>query len=150
HLGYALGDNRNHQLAIKTNRHTLSAGSCDDLRICGNFTDNVKLFKMDFPERDLSRTGLYYDADQLRDTLLKVHADLYYQTVDRLFSNQLHIANAPPPPAPTVNVTSLSLSDDRNINYGGTLQADLSLHDNHYTIVGVQFLMDDLSTDKTS
>lgn len=147
HLGYQLGENRHHQLAIKASQHDISAGTCDDLTICGNFPNNVQRFKMDFPERKLNRTGIYYDADQLGDTLIKLHADIYYQTVDRLFSNSLEMSAPPMPPTPA---KLLTISDDTNINYGGTFQADFAFHDDHYTLIGLQYLMDDLEATKTS
>src|SRR5699024_6586040 len=75
----------------------------------------------------------------------KIHADVYYQTVNRLFANRVEMQ-----PTPMIDVGVRSTSDDRNINYGGTVQADLRLHEDHYTVVGLQYLMDDLDTDKTS
>lgn len=142
HLGHTFGENRNHYLALKAEQHVLSTESWTDPDYLSYpITD----FNIDLPKRDLRKVGLYYDASDLSPVVRKIHVDAYYQTVDRLFENRIGMQ-----PLPTVNIKVTSTSDDRNLNYGSTGQIDLKLHPDHYTIVGMQYLMDDLDTSKNS
>lgn len=142
HLGHTFGEHRNHYLALKAEQHTLSTESWTEPNSLGYpITD----FNIDLPKRDLRKVGLYYDAGDLSPVVRKIHVDAYYQTVDRLFENRIGMR-----PLPTVNIKVTSTSDDRNLNYGSTGQIDLALHPDHYTIVGMQYLMDDLDTSKNS
>ncbi|WEX08555.1 TonB-dependent receptor [Chelativorans sp. AA-79] len=142
HLGYAFGEDRNHYVALKAEQHRLEAESWTDPSYLEYpITD----FRVDLPQRDRRKIGLYYDGKDLGPVLRNVHLDVYYQTVDRLFENQVVMA---PLPGRTVDVTSTS--DDRITNWGGTAQLDLEFHPDHYTIVGLNYLADNLVTDKTS
>lgn len=142
HLGYTLGEKRNHYLALKANQHRLDTDSWTDP---SSYEYPVTDFSIELPKRDLTKVGLYYTGEDLSPIVRKVHVDAYYQTVDRLFANRVAMR-----PTPMINVGVTSTSDDRNINYGGTAQVDLQLHPSHYTIAGVHYLMDDLDTAKTS
>lgn len=142
HLGYKFGADKNHYLALKAEEHRLSTDSWTDP---SNLDDTTKEFRIDLPKRNLRKIGLHYDARDLGDVVHKVHADVYYQTVDRQFANNVLVQAMP-----TVTINPVSTSDDKNINYGGTVQLDLKLADKHYTIAGVQYLMDDLDTRKKS
>lgn len=142
HLGYTFGEKRNHYLAFKAERHELATDSwTDPSTISYPITD----FRIELPKRERRKVGLFYDGSDFSPVVRKVHADFYYQTVDRLFAN--HVTRKPSTPI-TVGVSSTS--DDRNKNYGGTAQIDLKLHPDHYTIAGLHYLMDDLDTSKTS
>lgn len=142
HLGYTLGEERNHYIALKVEQHRLDTDSWTDP---STLTYPITDFSIELPKRDLTKVGLFYDGDNLGPIVRKVHVDAYYQTVDRLFTNRVVMQ-----PTSMINVGVTSTSDDRNINYGGMAQVDLQLHPSHYTIAGVQYLMDDLDTDKTS
>jgi len=142
HMGQKLGEDRNHYLALKANRHRLDTDAWTDPF---SFEYPVVDFGIDLPRRDLDKLGLQYDGDYLSPLVHKLHVDAYYQTVDRLFNNHILMQ-----PLPVMQVNVESSSDDRNINYGGTAQIDLNLHPDHYTIFGLYYLMDDLDTVKTT
>ncbi len=142
HLGYTFGQNRNHYLALKAEQHNLSTDSWTDPDY---IQDPIRDFGIDLPKRDLRKVGLYYDAKDLSPMVRKIHVDAYRQTVDRLFENRVEVQ-----PTAAMNMKNRATSDDRNLNYGGTAQIDLALHPDHYTIAGVQYLMDDLDTRKNS
>ncbi len=142
HLGYTFGQNRNHYLALKAEQHILSTDSWTDPDY---LQDPIRDFRIELPKRDLRKAGLYYDAKDLSPVVRKIHVDAYRQTVDRLFENRVEVQ-----PTSFMNVKNTATSDDRNLNYGGTAQIDLALHPDHYTIAGVQYLMDDLDTSKNS
>lgn len=139
HLGYRFGAEDNHYLALKLERHRLTSEGWPGPPVAGQD------FRIDLPQRDRTKVGLYYDVDRVTPIIARIHADAYYQTVDRLFENRVTVRT---PPARSVNVTSTS--DDRIIDYGGNLQVDLTAFDKHYTIVGLQFLRDSLDTRKGS
>lgn len=140
HLGYRFGDSDNHYLALKFEQHELeSEGRPTAL------PPNTQKFLIDLPKRDRRKIGLYYDGDDISETVRKIHVDLYYQTIDRLFRNELLAS-----PMPIITVDSTSTSDDRITNYGMNTQVDLDLLENHKTIVGAQYLSDSLTTRKTS
>ncbi len=142
HLGYTFGDAGNHYIALKAEQHRLSTESWTDPAY---LTYPIIDFNIDLPKRDLRKVGLYYDGTDISDVIRKVHVDAYYQTVDRLFENRV-VMN----PVPIITVGVTSTSDDRIINYGGTAQVDLQFHPDHYTIVGFNYLTDNLKTAKTS
>jgi len=142
HLGYAFGPERNHYLALKAEQHILSTQSWTDPSY---IEDPIRDFRIDLPKRDLRKVGLYYDAKDLGPLVRKIHVDAYHQTVDRLFENRVEVQ-----PTANLNMKNTATSDDRNVNYGGTAQIDLAMHPDHYTIAGVQYLMDDLDTSKNS
>lgn len=142
HLGYKFGAAKNHYLALKAEEHHLSTDSWTD----PNYLDQTtKEFRIDLPKRNLRKVGLHYDATDLSPVVRKIHTNVYHQTVDRLFENHVLVQATP-----FMSINPVSNSDDKNINYGGTAQIDLSLHEDHYTIAGVQYLMDDLDTRKTT
>jgi len=142
HLGYTFGRDRNHYLALKAEQHILNTDSWTDPDY---LQDPIRDFRIELPKRDLRKVGLYYDARDLGPVVRKIHVDAYRQTVDRLFENRVEVQ-----PTSFMNVKNTATSDDRNLNYGGTAQVDLALHPDHYTIAGLQYLMDDLDTSKNS
>ncbi len=142
HLGYTFGEAGNHYIALKATQHRLATENWIDR---STLEYPVVDFNIDLPQRDLRKVGVYYDGTDISDTIRKVHVDAFYQTVDRLFRNEVVMQ-----PTSMITVGVESTSDDRNINYGGTAQVDLQFHPDHYTIVGLQYLTDNLRTAKTS
>jgi hemoglobin/transferrin/lactoferrin receptor protein len=140
HLGYTFGDAGNHYIALKAEQHRLSTKNW-----IAELPEGATHFSIDLPQRDRRKIGLYYDGTDISDVVRKVHVDTYYQTVDRLFENDVEIQ-----PLPGRSRRVMSTSDDRNVNYGGTAQVDLQFHPDHYTIVGLHYLADNLRADKTS
>lgn len=142
HLGYKLGENRNHQVSLKANQYKMSTDSWTDPT---TLTFPIEEFNIQLPKRDLNKYGLYYEGQQLTGPIKRIQADGYYQWVDRDFSNHLLMR-----PSSMVSVAVDSTSIDRNINYGGSVQLDLNLPQNHELITGLQYLMDDLDTRKST
>ena len=149
HLGYRFGDAGNHYIALKAAQYRLSSEAWTDPAVLtGNTTD----FYLDLPRRDLRKVGAYYDGTDISDVVRKVHVDAFYQTVDRLFMNGV-ASTTPAVLLPTFKPETVvkldTTSDDVNVNWGGTVQADLQFHPDHYTIVGMQYLADGMRADKT-
>lgn len=149
HLGYTFGEKGNHYIALKAEQHRLSTESWTDPSDLGAST---RYFNIDLPKRDLRKVGVYYDGKDLSPVVKNVHLDAYYQTVDRVFSNSVGVTTFLPfpPPGSTTLIDVISTSDDVNVNYGGTAQVDLQFHPDHYTILGLHYLTDNLETAKTS
>lgn len=142
HLGYRFGEADNHYLSLKYEQHFLESEGWPGPP--GSLA-GVERFRIDLPQRDRRKIGLYYDGDEISDIVRKVHVDLYYQTIDRLFENQVGVRMTP-----TRTVDVISTSDDRITDYGLNAQIDLDLLEGHRTIVGAQYLSDNLATDKSS
>ncbi|MFY9180421.1 MAG: TonB-dependent receptor [Venatoribacter sp.] len=141
HLGYLFGSAANQYLSVKANLHQLSTDSWTDP---ATLSFPIEEFNIWLPKRDLSKFGLYYQAEPVNSIVKKIQADAYYQWVDRDFAN--HVVVNPG----VIKVAVDSRSVDRNLNYGGRLQVDLALYEKHQLVLGAQYLMDDLDTQKTS
>lgn len=142
HLGHTFGQERNHYLAFKAERHRLTTQSWTDP---DSLAFPVTDFAIDLPLRERRKVALFYDVSDIGPVVRRLHLNAYHQTVDRLFENRITMR---PRPIMTVGVTSTS--DDRNVNLGGSAQIDLRLHPDHYTIAGLHYLTDALETAKTS
>lgn len=153
HLGFRLGPDKNHYLSFKAEQYRLSSENWSDpALITGNpatFTSGTTAFAINLPQRDRRKFGVYYDGEDLSDTVAKLHLDAYYQTVERLFENEVGAFVAPGGPT-TITVDVAAESEDTLVNYGASAQVDLDLFPQHKTIVGVQYLADVLETSKPS
>lgn len=120
-------------------------------------------FNANLPKRDLDKFGLYYEGTDLGPVLKKINADVFYQKVKREFDNAIKINGGSGkvfipslgPKGTTFDMDSSSIamnstSHDKTETYGGSLQLDFQLHPDHYSLFGVQYLKDDLETDKNN
>lgn len=172
HFGYAFGAEKNHYFAVKAQQYRLDSEAwTDPSLITGSVPDVLGLtdFNIDLPQRDFKKVGVFYDGEDLGGPVAKVHFDAYYQTIERLFENNVEnfvsagspgsvrtipLPFGPPleiriPAIPPITNNVRSTSEDTITNYGGTAQIDLEVLRNHYTIVGVEYLADVLETSKT-
>ena len=145
HLGYTFGAASNHYLAFKAEQKRLTTENWTDPE---SLVHPITDFRIDLPQRDRQKIGVYYDGKDLGPVLRNVHVDAFYQTIDRLFMNE--VVMRPTVTAPNRTVTVTSTSDDEIVNFGGTAQVDVQLHPDHETIVGAHYLSDGLDTAKTS
>lgn len=139
HLGYRFGADNNHYLAVKVEQHKLSSRGWSGVAVPG------QTFSIDLPKRDRTKIGLFYDWTNVSPLIARVHADVYYQTIDRIFKNDVSVQTTP-----TRSVAVKSTSDDTITNIGGGAQIDLTPLENHYAILGVQALTDRLDTAKST
>ena len=139
HLGYQTGK---HYIAAKAQRYDVAA----------QMYWKQDGFATDLPKRELNKVGLFYQGDQLTETIDKLKIDVYRQTVDRDFRN--NVTQRPPKnPSQPVNIDVLSidsLSDDEQITYGLNMQAELSLISGHSTVIGAEYEQDRLKAKKDS
>lgn len=167
HLGQKLGAQKNHYVALKANHHSLKAEGWEDnfalvegLPATGIVNGvksgeiDVTKFNANLPKRDLDKVGFYYQGDFDNSFLKKVNFDTFFQKVDREFSNDIRLegdnvayGNFPPS---FIELSMASTSKDKTETYGGSLQLDFAPLESHYLIAGVQFLNDELTTDKNN
>lgn len=133
HLGYRF--NAQHYLAFKADQYRLEADVYSPPP--AGFTD----FSVSLPQRDLRKSGLFYEGTELTPWLGELKASVYYQTVDRRFESQAEMASGR---------AIGSESDDRQITYGMNTRATLDLIAPGKTLVGVEYEHDSLEADKTS
>lgn len=178
HLGVKLGETDNHYLSFKANQHKLKAEGWEDnfslvqgLPAAGIVNSvkagevDVRQFNANLPKRDLKKAGLYYEGTDLSPLVRKVSVDGFYQKVDREFDNAIRLEGdnvvyqpdarpsrppSPPFPPSEVALSMASNSEDTTKTYGGSAQVDFAFHDDHYTLLGVQYLKDQLETDKSN
>jgi hemoglobin/transferrin/lactoferrin receptor protein len=168
HIGLTFGANKNHYLSFKAEQYRLESESYTDPSEITGSTDidfgslvfpssGITAFDIDLPQRDRKKFGLFYDGKDLSSTIRKVHFDAYYQTIDREFTGffeEVDVVVNPPATVPFNNDFNISrvgtTSDDQITNIGGTAQIDLQFHSDHLTILGAQYLHDNLETDKTT
>lgn len=132
HLGYR---KNNHYLALKVERFNLSAGAWVDPRRQLNM-------EMDTPRRDQQRYAFFYEATDLSPLLKKLSANAYSRTVDRDFTNT--VREVSPPVSVIVNNNSL----DEQSTRGLALQAELALFSEQTTLFGLEYMDDELDSDK--
>lgn len=167
HLGAKLGAAENHYVALKANQHKLEADGWEDnfslvqglpaAGIVNSVTAghvDVTQFNANLPQRDLKKVGLYYEGTELSPLLRKVNLDAFYQKVDREFDNAIRLEGNDvvygsfPPSLVALGMDSNS--KDTTKTFGGSGQLDFAFHENHYTLFGVQYLKDELETDKSN
>ncbi|HZJ95133.1 MAG TPA: TonB-dependent receptor [Thiopseudomonas sp.] len=136
HLGYKIGK---HYIAAKAQRYDVAAKAY--------FT--TEGLAMDFPKRELNKVGLFYEGEQLTETLDKLKIDVYRQTIDREFRNNVVVRVPMPGPMPAMTSDIDSFSDDEQTVYGLNTQAELSLIEGHSTVVGLEYEQDRLEAKKT-
>lgn len=132
HLGYRQG---NHYFGLKVLNYDLAANV---------FVDNPD-FVIQMPRRDLRKAGLFYEGTNLTPWLTRLSFDLYRQTVDRSFRNDVLMY-----PAGTMRLQVQSESEDRQRTTGANLRAEMQFSQNSRTVAGLEFTDDNLTTDKYS
>lgn len=130
HLGYRLGD---HYFGLKAQRYDLAA----------NVYVGDPNFLISLPRRDLRKIGAFYEGTNLTPWLLRLNTDLYHQTIDREFNNDVTVAGMP---SRRVVSTSIDEQETKGVN----LKAEMSFSANSRTVAGLEYEDDSLITDKTS
>lgn len=132
HLGYRLD---NHYFGLKAQRYDLQA--------------NVYVGQPDFlislPHRDLRKYGLFYEGTNLTPWLDRVAVDLYRQTIDRDFRNDVTVSMGP---MGSMRVLSTSLDEQKT--WGLNMRAEMRLFANSRSVVGLEYEDDELVAGKTS
>lgn len=132
HLGYRQA---NHYTAFKAERFDMSAGTWVEPAPGASF-------QLDFPRRDQQRYALFHEITDLNPVVKKLSANAYWRTVDREFTNSISTR------VPPLQISSDSLDDQRTRGLG--LQAELELFAGQTTLLGVDYMDDELDSDKLS
>ena len=134
HLGYRKDK---HYLAFKAERFNLSAGTWTD----PGQNPGVDM-TMDFPRRDQQRYALFYEATDLSPLVRKLSANAYHREVDREFS--LHSIMGTPMGLMEIQNDSLDQQQTR----GMSVQAELALLAGQTTLLGLEYVDDELDSEK--
>ncbi|MDO5622346.1 MAG: TonB-dependent receptor [Paracoccus sp. (in: a-proteobacteria)] len=132
HLGYRMGD---HYFGLKAQQFDLS----------GNVWTGIPDFDISLPHRDLRKVSAFYEGTNLTPWLERLTFDIYRQTIDRTFLNDVTVSRGP---GVVVNVNSTS--EDRQETKGANLRAEMRFTDNSRTLAGLEYEDDSLVTDKTT
>ena len=138
HLGHGAGP---HYVSLKAEQYRLQAGSWVEPGALAGYDT----FSVDLPQRDLRRVGLQYQGDELRGWLKGLQANVYYQSIDRVFENRFTR-----PAARGSTLSFFNQSDDRQLTWGGAIKLELALAERHRTLAGIDFEHDSLDSDKST
>ncbi|MDD9717523.1 TonB-dependent receptor [Dinoroseobacter sp. PD6] len=136
HLGYQIDPNQ--YVMFKAQRYDQSADV---------FTDDPD-FTITLPNRDLTKYSAFYEGTDLAPWMPKLNADVYYQTVDRVFENDVN--TGVPPFVPNAPTNIQGLSDDEGRTWGLNVTAELSIFDIGRSFVGFEYEDDRLDTARSS
>ena len=111
----------------------------EEVRTTPPFTD----FQIDSPRRDRSKFSVFYDVEELSETVESLHFDVYYQESKRSFNtfSDLFLNFGPMPIVRDSNV----FTDSNLDTIGANFQVGLNLSDNNHLIAGFEVKDDDLS-----
>ncbi|WP_173983275.1 TonB-dependent siderophore receptor [Magnetospirillum sp. SS-4] len=143
YLAYRAGD---HKIALGVDRYELSSGSTTSPSTIGTAFSK---FQLDMPQRDLQRVSLNYDLARPSDWIARLHVDAYYQTIDRLFTQEVAAGPTITAAAPAANYDYKHRDQDTQTTMGLTAQVDWTPHPDHLLITGFQYLRDDLDKSMT-
>lgn len=129
HLGYRLD---RHYFGLNAQSYDLAA----------NVYVDQPGFLISLPHRDLRKTGLFYEGAQLTPWLTRLSFNLYRQTIDRDFRNDVATAAGP------MRIRVLSTSLDDQTTSGANLRAEMKFSDNSRTVAGLELEDDALTADK--
>ena len=132
HLGYRQGD---HYFGLRAQAYDLAAQV---------YTGDPD-FIIDLPRRDLRKAALFYEGSNLTPWLDKLSVDLYRQTIEREFTNDITQSMGP-----AGNMRVLSGSNDEQTTSGVKLKAEMRFSAGTRTVVGLEYEDDGLVTDKES
>ena len=139
--GYFAYTQGNHRFGLEVLAYDLSA----------NVPTGVPEFYVELPRRDLRKVNLFHEATDLAPWLDRLRFDVYRQTIDREFVNDLtQYPSAVMPGAPFSRVSVVSGSIDRQLTWGASLRAEMRLSDNSRTMAGLEYEDDSLTADKNT
>jgi len=104
-------------------------------------------FELDLPEWDREKYGVFFEARDISDFLVKTRADIYYQTTYKEFQNNMDLFIDPPGPQWIDTKLRITTKNDQDA-YGGTLQLDWIPFEKHYLITGLDVVLDYLDADQ--
>ena len=132
HLGYRKD---NQYIAFKAERFNLSAGAWVDPR---------RQLDMDQsnPRRDQQRYAFFYELTDVSPVLKKLSANAYWREADREFENTIRLQTPP------TRMVIDNNSEDEQLTKGLALQAELELFSGQTTLFGLEYMDDELDSEK--
>ncbi len=102
-------------------------------------------FLIELPKRDLRKYSGFYEGTDLTPWMSLFKVELFDQTVDREFSNDITIATGP---SSSANILSTSVDDQTT--RGVKLTANMEFAPGHRTVIGAELEDDRLISDKAT
>ncbi len=87
-------------LAYTIDNHSFGL-NYDQFNLDSEIATGMPGFQLDMPQRDREKIGVFYNGDELSDTLKKLHLDIYQQTIDRQFVQHMEMPMRGLPPTMT-------------------------------------------------
>lgn len=131
-VGYDFG---NHYVGLRAQDYDLSA----------DVYTGLPGFSIDLPKRDLRKYSAFYEGTDLTPWMSMLKVDVFTQTVDRQFRNNVTF-----PTGPGMSMNVLSTSDDEQATSGFRAVANMEFAPGHRTVVGLEYEDDSLETAKSS
>lgn len=99
------------------------------------YTGSDSLF-MELPDWDREKVGLFLEIKDISETFVKFRVDAYFQ---RTYKNFIQDISATTPYGQATAITDINaVRQNKHYAYGAEVQADFSIADDHYLIVGAQ------------
>ena len=109
--------------------------------------DSVGLSKfiLDLQKRNRTKFGVFYDGEDISEQVRKIHLDAYYQEIERETDVEYRIATPSRAIFPRGSVLDTkNHTSGEQLAFGVNAQADLTLLENHLTILGFQYVKDSI------
>ncbi|KAF3984590.1 MAG: TonB-dependent receptor [Methylococcales symbiont of Hymedesmia sp. n. MRB-2018] len=104
-------------------------------------------FQLDLPKRDRKKASIFFEANDVTESLVKMRLDAFHQVRDRDFSQDL-LVNVPNFAGPGSNIAiDLDLKTVfKQKNSGLQAQFDLVFHPDHYIVSGFDYSYDKMKS----
>lgn len=129
--------------AYNMGNHTIGL-TYDQYNLASEIATGMPDFTLDMPQRDREKVGVFYQAEELSETLSKIKIDAYKQQIDRQFVQHLEMALPMPPPVSADMIVDTHIVEELEIT-GVNGQFDFTLSDAHYLIAGLQYAKDEVN-----
>lgn len=133
YLAYNFSPETKAGLRLETYDLEFHTGLLEAEKAAGGYDD----FAVDVPQWKREKATVFFETNNVTDTLVRVRTDAYFQRSDKSMHNLVHMSS----------VKMDNYADNTIDQYGFTLQTDWQLGDAHYLIAGYEFNYDDLSAE---
>ena len=143
YMGYDLTDNVTAGIQADIFDSHLRSGSVDY---------DPEDFYVDIPRWKREKVGVFVDAKNINDTLIRVRWDAFWQKSQKVMDNHVYTESNTPGTYDSYEYSSATVNldnhaDNRLTTIGTSLQADFQLGEDHYLVTGYEFSQDVLKAD---
>ena len=130
-------------LAKELENHTFGV-NYEQYNLNSEIATGMPGFYLDMPQRDREKFAFFYTYDSDGEVFKKFHLDAYDQTIDRNFVQHMEMSR---PIGPGMSMDMVLDTDIQEAldTQGVNSQFDFEISDQHYVILGAQYVKDDLN-----